>query len=102
MRSATKIPWHTNCGQSFVAKKFHVLGMAMRSMAEVADPILRTVTMQMAGIRVPPRARTIPSLRRRLPVTVISEPPQNIVIRQIVPNMDNRVNGTRQVQNQLI
>lgn len=85
-----------------MAKKFHVLGMVMRSSAEVADANLRSATVQMAGMRVPPRVRTIPSLRRRLPVTVISEPPQTVIIRQIVPNLDSRVNQTRQIQNQLV
>ena len=87
--------------KSFVAKKFHVLGMVLRNATETTTMNLRNLPMQMAGMRVPPRVRTIPSLRRRLPVTVISEPPQTVDIRRVVPNMDNRVNQTRQIQNPL-
>lgn len=87
--------------KSFVAKKFHVLGMVLRDATETTAVNLRNIPVQMAGMRVPPRVRTIPSLRRRLPVTVISEPPQTINIRQVAPNLGSRVNQTRQIQNQL-
>lgn len=68
--------------------------MTTRSAVDTAALNLRTATSQMAGMRVPPRVRTIPNPRRRLPISVISEPPRPVAIRQNVHNMDSAVNET--------
>jgi hypothetical protein len=89
--------WHTNCGSIFVAKKFHAPGM-VRTAADSAALNLRMATMQLSGLRVPPRIRTVPTLRRRLPVTAISEPPQPVIIRHVRQNLGSSVSETRPIQ----
>ena len=63
---------------------------------------LRMATMQLAGIRVPPRVRTIPPVRRRLPVEIVSGPPQAVNIRHTVPNLDTAPAQNRSRQNQRV
>jgi hypothetical protein len=72
--------------------------MATRDAANGAAMNLRMATMHMAGINVPPRVRAVPNVRRRLPVTIISEPPKEVIIRQAAPKIDTNVNETRQNQ----
>lgn len=88
--------------KSFVARKFHAPGMVMRNAAEAATMNLRAATLQMAGMRTPSRVRTIPSLRRRLHVTVVSEPALSVNIRHVVQNVDSGVNETRRVERQRV
>lgn len=76
--------------------------MVMRNAAEAATMNLRAATLQMAGMRTPSRVRTIPSLRRRLHVTVVSEAAQPINIRHVVHNIDSGVNETRRVDRQRV
>jgi hypothetical protein len=76
--------------------------MTNRNANEIAAMNLRMATMQMTGLRVPPRIRTIPPLRRRLALTVTPEPPQTVIIRHTVQNMDTNVNETRPIQNQRV
>jgi hypothetical protein len=80
-----------------VARKFHTSG-SVRSAADVAAMNLRMATMQLSGMRVPPRVRTVPTLRRRLQVTMITEPPATVIIRQSGQNLGNSVTGRRQIQ----
>ena len=67
-----------------------------------AEMNLRMATMQLAGMRLPPRVKTIPSVRRRLPVTDVSDPPQAVKIRQAVPNVDRAIIGNRPPQSQRV
>jgi hypothetical protein len=83
--------------KSFVARKFQASG-TVRGAADFAAMNLRMATMQLAGMRVPPRVRTVPSLRRRLTVTEVSDPPQPIIIRHVVQNVGRQVNETRPIQ----
>lgn len=76
--------------------------MMLRTMADTAAMNLRMATMQLAGMRIPPRVRTIPSLRRRLPVTMISDPPETIVIRHAVQNMDSPVSKAQSAHSQRV
>ena len=76
--------------------------MINRNTNDIAAMNLRMATMQITGLRVPPRIRTIPALRRRLAVTVIPETPQAVIIRHAVHNMDTTVNGTRPIQSQRV
>jgi len=70
----------------------------------IAAPAMdyRMATMQMPGLRIPPRVRTIPSVRRRLPVAVICDPPLPMNIRHVVQNMDSQGDASRPTQNQRI
>jgi hypothetical protein len=86
--------------KSFVARKFHALGITPRTPADSAVMHLRMVTQQLTGIRVPPRVRNIPNVRRRLTVTVISEPPMVVIVRQRVHNMDTPITKARPVRDQ--
>jgi len=52
---------------------------------------LRMATIQLAGLRVPPRARKIQTVRRRLPVTILSEPPQTVIIRHALQNLGSAI-----------
>ena len=81
----------------FVAKKFHAPGL-VRNAADSAAMNLRMATLQLSGLRVPPRIRTVPNLRRRLPVTAISEPPQPVIIRHVGQNLGSPVSETRPPQ----
>jgi len=63
--------------------------MMMSEAVDTAATNLRMVTSQLAGLRMPARVRTIPTLRRRLHVTVICDPPKFVVIRQCVAKEDS-------------
>jgi hypothetical protein len=91
-----------NCGHNFVARKFHASGSVVRSAADTAAANLRIATMQLTGMRVPPRVRSVPLLRRRLEVTVTAEPPQPVIIRHAAPNLDTPAEKPRPVQNQRV
>lgn len=72
----------------------------MRSATDTAAMNLRMATMQLVGMRIPPRVRTIPQLRKRLPITVVTDSPQAVIIRQSVHNVDTSLNETQPIQNQ--
>jgi len=88
--------------KSFVAKKFQTSGTMVRNAADFAAMNLRMATMHLSGMRIPPRVRTVPSLRLRLSVAIISEPPQSVIIRQVAPNLDSPVTETRPSQSQRV
>jgi hypothetical protein len=75
--------------------------MMTRSPVDNAAMNLRLATMQMTGMRVPPRVRTIPHIRRRLSVTIISSPAETVIIRQAAPNLDTSFQS-RPVQDQRV
>ncbi len=72
----------------------------MRSATDSAAMNLRMATMQLVGMRIPPRVRTIPPLRRRLAIAMVTDSPQEVIIRQAVHNVDTSLNGTQPTQNQ--
>ena len=76
--------------------------MMVRTASYGAALNLRMATMQMAGIRVPPRVRTIPTLRRRLPVEVRTDTAQPVKIRHAVQKLDSPIPGTQLTQNQRV
>jgi hypothetical protein len=55
--------------------------------AAIAAINLRMATIQLAGLRVPPRARKVPAVRRRLPVTIFPQTAQPVIIRQALQNL---------------
>ena len=61
--------------------------MMVRTVSDNAAANLRMATMQLAGLRVPPRVRTVPPLRRKLPVTAVNEPVQPVIIRHVRQNL---------------
>jgi hypothetical protein len=89
--------WHTSCGSYSVAKKFNALGMVCNA-ADNAAMQLRLATMQLAGLRIPPRVRTVPMMRRRLPVVFVPESTQPVKIRHTSQNLGSPVNETRPSQ----
>jgi hypothetical protein len=83
---------------SFVAKKFHAPGLSTRSSAESAALNLRMATMQLMGMRANPRVRTIPMVRRRLPVDFICETPEVISIRHSVQTLDTTIREAQPIR----
>lgn len=68
-----------------MARKYSNAGM-MRPAREAAALNLRT-TAAPAGMRVPPRARKIPVVCRRLPVLMTPEAVQPVIIRHAGQNL---------------
>jgi len=66
--------------------------------AAIAAFTLRMATMSLAGAHVPARARKIPTMRRRLPITILNEPPQPVIIRHALQNLGSVVSGTQPIQ----
>lgn len=71
----------------------------VRNAADNAAMNLRMVTMQLAGLRIPPRVRTVPRLRQRLPVTFVSKSAQPVKIRHSSQNVGSPITETRPTQN---
>lgn len=81
-----------------MAKKFHAPGLSTRSPAESAAMNLRMATKQLMGMRANPRVRTIPNLRRRLPVEFNSETPEVINIRHSVQTLDTAISEAQPIR----
>jgi hypothetical protein len=88
--------------KSFVARKFHTSGLIARTAVDSAALNLRMATMHLAGLRVPPRVRTIPNVRRRLPVTIISGVPEVVAIRHSVQTLGSQMNQTPALRDQRV
>jgi len=74
--------------------------MMTRNTTDSAVVNLRLATAQLRGTRIPPRVRAIPSLRRRVPITVVTGAPEVVNVRHAVQNMDTPVNKTLPLSNQ--
>jgi hypothetical protein len=83
-----------------VAKKFHASGLSARSPAENAAMHLRMATMQLMGMRANPRVRSIPIVRRRIPVEIIREAPEVINIRHSVQTLDTTISEAQPIREQ--
>jgi len=59
---------------------------------------LRMATMQMAGIRIPPRVRTVPMLRHRLPVTFVAGAAEAVILRHVTQNLGSPVSEKQPTQ----
>jgi len=90
--------WHASCDTFFVARKFHASGL-VRNAADNAAMNLRMATMQLAGLRIPPRVRTVPRVRQRLPVAFVSASAQPVKIRHTSQNVGSPISETRPTQN---
>jgi hypothetical protein len=55
--------------------------------------------MQLRGVRLPPRVRTVPMLRRHLPVVFVSESVQPVTMRHLGQNLGSPVTETQSSQN---
>jgi hypothetical protein len=73
-----------------MARKFQIAGSS-RADAAIAAINLRMATIQLAGLRVPPRAGKIPAVRRRLPVTVFPGAARPVIIRHALQNLGGAV-----------
>src|SRR6185437_9621510 len=93
--------WHTSCDKTFVARKFQVQE-SFSAAAKTAAINLRMATIQLSGQRVPPRVRKVPALRRRLPITMLPEHSQPVIIRHTSQNLGSLVNEARPVQTRMI
>jgi hypothetical protein len=96
-----KIFWHTSCDVSRVARKFQVPGSS-KAAADAGLEKLRTATISLAGLRVAPRARKIPPLRRRLPITMLPESRQMVIIRHTGQNLGSVVSEIQPAQSQRV
>ena len=89
--------WHTSCDTSCVARKnYH--HQPVRNAAETAATNLRLATFQLSGLHLPPQVRKIPVLRRRLPITMIPQAVQPVMIRHTSQNLGSLLNEIRPVQ----
>ena len=66
--------------------------------AAIAAINLRMATIHLAGLRVPPRVRKIPTVRRRLPVTMFPQEVQPVIIRHALQNLGSAVSETQPAQ----
>jgi len=67
--------------------------------AAIAAINLRMATIQLAGLRVPPRARKVPTVRRRLPVTMFTHDAEPVIIRHALQNLGSvAVSETQPIQ----
>ena len=69
----------------------------LRPALEAAAMNLRTATT-MAGLRVPPRVKRIPAVRRRLPIMMLPEMTQPVIIRHAGQNLGSAVSGAKILQ----
>jgi len=90
--------WHATCNAFFVARKFHASGM-VRNATDNAAMNLRMATMQLAGLRIPPRVRTVPRVRQRVPVVFVSASTRPVKIRHTSQNVGSPISETRPTQN---
>jgi hypothetical protein len=66
--------------------------------AAIAAINLRMATIQLGGQRVPPRVRKVPTVRRRLPVTISPNEVQQVNIRHALQNLGSAFSETRPSQ----
>ena len=71
----------------------------VRNAVDSAAMNLRMATMQLTGLRLPPRVRTVPMLRRRLAVVFAAESAQPVIMRQSGQNLGTPVSETQPTQN---
>jgi hypothetical protein len=100
-RQSRRIFWHTSCTIFRVARKFQVVGNA-KAASEAAIMNLRKAATSLAGTQGRPRVRKIPTLRRRVPVTVIAESGQPVIIRHIGQNLGSVISEIRPTQSQRV
>jgi hypothetical protein len=96
-----EIFWHTSCDTFSVARKYDI-SMRVQAAAEVAGINLRMGTIPLAGLRLPPRVRKIPTVRRRLPVTIIADTAQSVIIRHTNQNLGSPVTEPHPIQIQRV
>ena len=82
-----------------MARKSHDENIAC-SASETAGQYLRKAVIQLAGLRTAPRARKIPTMRRRLSVLMVPASPQAVNIRHTSQNLGTAVSESQPVQNQ--
>lgn len=88
-----------SCAESYVARKIQSQS-SVCSAAEVAVFNLRKAVIQLADLRLAPRVRKIPHVRRRLPVLMLPSSSQSVIIRHADPNLGSAVNESPPVQSQ--
>ena len=71
----------------------------VRNATDNAAMNLRMATMQLAGLRIPPRVRTVPRVRQRVPVVFVSASTRPVKIRHTSQNVGNPITETRPTQN---
>jgi hypothetical protein len=93
--------WHTICDYFAVAKKFQLQGSS-GAVPNLSPEGVQILAVPLLGLRGAPRARRIPTVRRRVPLTVIPEPAAPVIIRHAAPNVGSPVNETQPAQNQRV
>ena len=89
--------WHTSCDSYPVARKFHSPEVSPTT-AQIAAINLRLAAIQLAGLRLPARAKKIQPLRRRLPVSVVSAESYPVKIRHALQNLGSAVSEIQPIQ----
>jgi transposase InsO family protein len=93
--------WHTSCRCHSVAKKYYNPGLA-RAAAEIAAINLRMAANPLAGVRIPPRVRKVPTVRRRLPITILTDSAQAVNIRHAAHNLGGAASEIQPAQSRRV
>lgn len=83
-----------------MAKKFQLQGIT-GAVPAFSPEGTQVLAIPLLGLR-PPRARRIPAVRRRVPVTIFPEFAQPVIIRHAAPKMGSAVSETQPAQNQRV
>jgi len=71
---------------------------AVWTAADAVSLNLRAAMITLAGLHIPPLIRTIPMLRRRLPVTIFPQNPQPVIIRHVLQNLGSTAGEIQPMQ----
>lgn len=80
-----------------MAKKYYSVAQSQVA-AETALRNLRAASVRLAGLRVPPRVRKVPLVRRRLPITMLPAATESVIIRHAAQNLGGAIRETQPVQ----
>jgi hypothetical protein len=92
-----EIFWQASCFQMLVAKKLQRPSSSPLN-ATIAAINLRMAAMALTGTRVPPPVNKVPTVRRRLPVTILPATEQPVIIRHVLLNVDSLISETQPSQ----
>jgi hypothetical protein len=87
----------TSCGNLLVARKFQRQDSSPVN-AGIGVITLRMAALSLAGVRVPPRARKIPTMWCHLPVTMLAQSPQPVIMRHALQNVGSPVSEIQLAQ----
>jgi hypothetical protein len=84
-----------------VARKYQSPG-SERTAAETSALYFKTAAPHLTGLRLPPRIRKVPTLRRPVPIKMVPAESRAVNIRHIAQNLGAAVTKTQPVRNQRV